>query len=1005
MDFQSDNELYPSGMIIADNYEIVNHLASGGMAHVYIALQNKLGRRVALKVLNSTCCANHSVVTRFVNEARIVAQLHHPHIVEVYDVGETEDHRSFMAMELLEGRSLGDRIKEGAMSPGESYPIVRQVAESLAEAHSKGVIHRDLKPDNIFLTLKSGVKTLDFGIAKVLHSDSMEKSEEKLTRAGTAPGTPEYMSPEQARGQALDARSDLYSLGIVLYEMLAGHPPFEEPTFLATILKQVQSPPPPLPATVPVPLANYVVNRLLSKDPNCRPENANAMIAELDDLAIKLNIKTDEAAQGQSLIIALSEIEQLKLQLAATQQELQRSRDMACLDIEDLQKGSDGGAAPAGQGLSISVPGAGTGAAPSLSVNLAGLTNLQPAAVNKQSFIDQRNPGDSSMSMNVNKLSAENPGMNANVPVPPAPPARNSSMTQAARRPAPAGQPSSAQQMQNGVGGQASVAGAYSANVPGSVSNDSVPPPRNAAMAQNAAYQRAAAPVRNVAAPSGMPANGVPAPNRGTAMPNNGVMQNGPVMPNRGASMPNNGMMQNGPVMPNRGTSMPNNGMMQNGPVMPGRGTSMPNNGMMQNGPVMPGRGASMPNNGMMQNGPVMPGRGANMPNMGGNADYSNYGAPSRNMYASYDEPNDLSRPAHAANRSMPSQPTNSMASRRPMPATPGRGPARNVSSEISSQNPRISREQDIERQNRASSQSGMRQAPQNKPMQDVSSSFGASDMVMSEHSYEVMRSLEISNQEAGRAAAVESRIDPPRNNVDDEEIWQPRNEDFYGSGVLKDEESSSYDERADWARNEPEMRQRQPISQRRDSFYDDDEDNIVAPQPRFSSPQPTGHQSQDMASGRRKQPVSDASRVAARRSDSYSRMEDVTEKSFRSQPQDVLTGRASAKTGRGRTSGAAQEKFMQFSQPLMQIFGPAKVEAMLHFSQGIWNAAIMGASAICELKDGVRDNAAMLKLVDGMIGRKLKMFDSDKWLIDELNVSVDDSGRMSLDFVQIESE
>ena len=333
MDFHTDTEIYPAGTIIG-GYEILSHLASGGMAHVYIALQSKLSRKVAFKVLSGTFATNASVSRRFINEALIVAKLHHPHIVEVYDVGETEDHRPFMAMELLEGQGLGERIKAGPMSPAEAFPIVREVAESLAEAHAKGIIHRDLKPDNIFLTVKSGVKTLDFGIAKVLHGEKDGK-EERLTRAGTAPGTPEYMSPEQARGQNLDARSDLYSLGIVLYEMLCGRPPFEEPTFLATILMQVQSPPPPLPDSVPAPLSHYIVHRLLAKDPNCRPKDAEAFIKELDELGQQLKIVSDN--DGKSLMNALNEIEQLRLQLAQTKQELQRSRDMACLEEADIE--------------------------------------------------------------------------------------------------------------------------------------------------------------------------------------------------------------------------------------------------------------------------------------------------------------------------------------------------------------------------------------------------------------------------------------------------------------------------------------------------------------------------------------------------------------------------------------------------------------------------------------------------------------------------------------------
>ena len=169
------------------------------------------------------------------------------------------------------------------------------------------------------------MKVLDFGIAKLKQSE--DEDERKLTKVGTAPGTPEYMSPEQARGKELDARSDIYSLGIVLYEMLAGHPPFEEDTFLATILMHVQSPPPPLPDDVPADLRNYVVNRLLAKDPNCRPDNADAFIAELDELEQKLNPSKEQAL-----------IDDLRSQLAATKLELLRSCEHNIIEEADADR-------------------------------------------------------------------------------------------------------------------------------------------------------------------------------------------------------------------------------------------------------------------------------------------------------------------------------------------------------------------------------------------------------------------------------------------------------------------------------------------------------------------------------------------------------------------------------------------------------------------------------------------------------------------------------------------
>ena len=316
---------YPNGTIIADRFEIESFLAAGGMAQVYVARQMNIDRRVAMKVLSPMFSMNPSVVMRFFREARVIAQLSHPNTVRLFDMGETPDKRLYMAMELLEGVELSERIRQGRMKAEEAIPIVRQVAGSLSEAHSKGIIHRDLKPDNIFLTKLNIVKVLDFGIAKLKQSE--DEDERKLTKVGTAPGTPEYMSPEQARGKELDARSDIYSLGIVLYEMLAGHPPFEEDTFLATILMHVQSSPPPLPDDVPADLRNYVVNRLLAKDPNCRPDNADAFIAELDELEQKLNPSKEQAL-----------IDDLRSQLAATKLELLRSCEHNIIEEADADR-------------------------------------------------------------------------------------------------------------------------------------------------------------------------------------------------------------------------------------------------------------------------------------------------------------------------------------------------------------------------------------------------------------------------------------------------------------------------------------------------------------------------------------------------------------------------------------------------------------------------------------------------------------------------------------------
>ncbi|MFA5625298.1 MAG: serine/threonine-protein kinase [Bradymonadales bacterium] len=331
---------YPSGTIIAEGFRVVSFLAQGGMAKVYIGEQISVKRVVALKVLSHEFSHNQGVVERFRREGILLCQLAHPNTVKVHDMGMTIDNRLFIAMELLKGESLGRRIEMvGSLAPEKAIPIVIQVAQSLSEAHAFGVIHRDLKPDNIYLTTvpEDFVKVLDFGIAKI--RDDGEETTERLTRQGTAPGTPEYMSPEQARGHELDGRSDLYSLGVVLYEMLAGQPPFSESTFLATILMHVQAPPPPLPEHIPLDLRNYIINRLMAKDRNCRPQDAQTFVQEITELAQKTRIKgyfSEEVGKKQvELNQAKAEIEKLRSQLAKTQAELLRSTDLPVVDFSE----------------------------------------------------------------------------------------------------------------------------------------------------------------------------------------------------------------------------------------------------------------------------------------------------------------------------------------------------------------------------------------------------------------------------------------------------------------------------------------------------------------------------------------------------------------------------------------------------------------------------------------------------------------------------------------------
>lgn len=256
-------------------YRLLRRLGKGGMATVYLAVQENFGREVALKVMAPHLAKEPGFAERFLREARIVAQLAHPHIVVVHDVGAHRGYH-YIAMEYHPGGNLHQRIKEG-LTPHEALRITRQLADALAFAHSKGFVHRDLKPDNVLFRQHNDDAILtDFGIAKAVQSDT------QLTQLGTAVGTPKYMSPEQARGEAVDGRSDLYSLGVMLFEMLTGQPPYLADDAFALAIKHMQDPIPRLSTE----LARYqpLVDRLLGKKPAERPARAEDVVPLIDAL-------------------------------------------------------------------------------------------------------------------------------------------------------------------------------------------------------------------------------------------------------------------------------------------------------------------------------------------------------------------------------------------------------------------------------------------------------------------------------------------------------------------------------------------------------------------------------------------------------------------------------------------------------------------------------------------------------------------------------------------------
>jgi serine/threonine protein kinase/tetratricopeptide (TPR) repeat protein len=237
-----------SGQLIGP-YRIVAPIGAGGMGQVYLAEDARLGRRVALKILPRDLAADSDRVRRFIQEARAASAINHQNVCTIYDVGETSDHRPFIAMEYIEGRTLTVENAQRQLESERIIDICSQVAEALDQAHLQGIVHRDIKPANIMITGRGAVKVLDFGLAKVARS-SPKAPEDASTEAKTAPwtvmGTVNYMSPEQALGREVDHRSDIFSLGIVMYEMAAGRLPFEGPNAPETIDRIIHSSPDPL---------------------------------------------------------------------------------------------------------------------------------------------------------------------------------------------------------------------------------------------------------------------------------------------------------------------------------------------------------------------------------------------------------------------------------------------------------------------------------------------------------------------------------------------------------------------------------------------------------------------------------------------------------------------------------------------------------------------------------------------------------------------------------------
>jgi serine/threonine-protein kinase len=261
------------GTLIDNRYAVLNVLGEGGMARVYLARDNVLERDVALKALREQFAGDEEFVERFRREAKNAAALNHPSIVQLYDQGRAEDGTYYMAMEYVPGGTLKDRIKkEAPLEPNEAAGIASRVAEALDVAHARGIVHRDIKPQNVLLTASGEAKVADFGIARAASSKT-------ITETNLVLGTSAYMSPEQVRGDRAGPASDLYSLGVVLYEMLTAEQPFRADDPIATAMKHLEEPPRhPRDANPAIPEElDALVAKLLSK----RPEDRYASAAQL----------------------------------------------------------------------------------------------------------------------------------------------------------------------------------------------------------------------------------------------------------------------------------------------------------------------------------------------------------------------------------------------------------------------------------------------------------------------------------------------------------------------------------------------------------------------------------------------------------------------------------------------------------------------------------------------------------------------------------------------------
>jgi eukaryotic-like serine/threonine-protein kinase len=262
-----------TGLVLGGRYELTTRIAVGGMGEVWQALDRRLGRTVAAKVLRPELVGDELFLARLRTEARNTAGLQHQNVAMLLDHGEQEG-SGYLVMELVLGETLADRLdREGTLAAADLVPLLVQACRGLHAAHTSGVVHRDVKPANLMITPDGTVKLTDFGI-------SLGANQAPMTSAGMVMGTAQYLPPEQAMGRAATPAGDVYALGVMAYECLAGHRPYTGSTQVDIAFAHVNQPLPPLPASVPAPVA-AVVERMLAKDPAKRPASALVCACEL----------------------------------------------------------------------------------------------------------------------------------------------------------------------------------------------------------------------------------------------------------------------------------------------------------------------------------------------------------------------------------------------------------------------------------------------------------------------------------------------------------------------------------------------------------------------------------------------------------------------------------------------------------------------------------------------------------------------------------------------------